>query len=428
MKPIEELQNSLYLAAKNDKSRKFHSLKDKLYDMTLLRAAWKRVKQNRGTSGVDNETIEDIEKRGVDEFLSQLQLKLHQETYVVQCVRRVFIPKPNGEMRPLGIPTVEDRVVQQAVNLLIQPIFEADFKDFSFGYRPHRSARDASMAIYKWLNFNLTTVIDVDIKGFFENVNHEKLISFLMERVADGYIIKLIREWLRAGVVNLDENEITYPTQGTPQGGPISPTLANIYLNCLDQWVTELGIVNDSTKIVRYADDIVILTNRTIVDASHIKDVFSGLLSELDLELSEEKSRITAAKDGFDFLGFHFNREFNRRRGKHVTYFRPSSDSVASFKDKVREIIPVTRTHISSETEAVEMLNKLIVGWSNYFNHSHALYTYIHLQRFIEWKIAKFYSIKHKLSWTPMKSSFFLWLYHALGLRKLAGNISYIRT
>ena len=378
MKSIEEFQNSLYLAAKNDKSRKFHSLKDKLYDMTLLRAAWKRVKQNGGTSGVDNETIEDIEKKGVDEFLSQLQLKLQHETYVVQCVRRVFIPKPNGKLRPLGIPTVEDRIVQQAVRLLIEPIFEADFKDFSFGYRSNKSARDASMAVYKWLNFGLTTVIKADIEGFFEHVNHEKLISFLMDRIADGYLIKLIKEWLRVGVVYLDE--VTYPVEGTPQGGVISPLLANIYLNRLDHWATELGLDNYSTRIVRYADDIEILTNRSIVDASHIKDVFSGLLSELDLKLSGKKSRITNAKDGFDFLGFSFKKEVDKRRGKQVTHFRPSADSIASFKDKTRVIIPLTRAHTLSEGEAVDKLNKLILGWSNYFNHTQVKFTYKHLQ------------------------------------------------
>jgi RNA-directed DNA polymerase len=421
MKPIEELQNSLYLAAKNDKSRKFHSLKDKLYGINLLREAWKRVKQNKGTSGVDKETIEDIERKGVDEFLSQLQLKLQQETYIVQCVRRVFIPKPNGKMRPLGIPTVEDRVVQQAVRLLIEPIFEADFKDFSFGYRPRRSAKDASMAVYKWLNFGLTTVIDVDIEGFFEHVNHEKLISFLMDRIADGYIIKLIREWLRAGVVYLD-GEASYPDEGTPQGGVISPLLANIYLNRLDQWATELGLDNYNTRIVRYADDITILTNRHEV-AEHIKDVFSGLLAELDLKLNEEKSRITAAEDGFDFLGFRFKRELDRRRGKPLTYFRPSSDSVASFKDKVRVIIPIRCAHTLTETEAVDKLNKLIIGWSNYFNHSNAKYTYRHLQRFVEWKLAKFHSTKHKQSWT--KAGLYQLVYRTLGLHTLAGNISY---
>jgi RNA-directed DNA polymerase len=421
-KTIEELQNRLYLAAKNDKSRKFYSLKDKLCGRNLLREAWKRVKQNNGASGIDNETIEDIEKRGVDEFLSQLQLKLQQETYRVQCVRRVFVPKPNGKLRPLGIPTVEDRVVQQAVRLLMEPIFEADFKNFNFGYRPRRSARDASETVYKYLNFGLTTVIDVDIQGFFEHVNHEKLISFLMDKIADGYVIKLIKEWLRAGVVYL-HNEIVHPTEGTPQGGVISPLLANIYLNRLDQWASELGMDSYNTRIVRYADDIVILTNRNTNEANHIKDMFSGRLSELDLTLNEEKSRITDAREGFDFLGFCLTREFNKRRGKQVTYVRPSSESVANFKDKVRTIIPITAAHVVTEAEAIAKLNKLIVGWSNYFNHSNAKYTYRHLQRFVEWKLAKFHSAKHKLSWT--KAGLYQLVYRTLGLRMLSGNISY---
>jgi RNA-directed DNA polymerase len=167
LKPIEEIQSSLYRTAKENKERRFYSLKDKICRIDVLEEAWKRVRANKGAEGIDNETIEDIERKGISEFLSQLQQQLVEETYEVQCVRRVFIPKPNGKQRPLGIPTIRDRIVQQAVRLVIEPIFEADFQDFSYGYRPHRSAKDASLAIYRWLNFGLTNVIDVDIEGFF---------------------------------------------------------------------------------------------------------------------------------------------------------------------------------------------------------------------------------------------------------------------
>jgi len=198
-----------------------------MYRMDVLREAWKHVAENRGAPGIDGETIEAIEKRGVDEFLKELQRELVEESYRVQCVKRVYIPKPDGGERPLGIPTVKDRVVQQAVRFIIEPIFEADFQEFSYGYRPNRSVRQASLAVYKWLNYGLTEVVEVDVEGFFDHVNHQHLKTLLMERIADGYILKLISEWLRAGVVYL--HTVTYPEEGVPQGGVISPLLANIY-------------------------------------------------------------------------------------------------------------------------------------------------------------------------------------------------------
>jgi RNA-directed DNA polymerase len=278
LKPVEELRNSLCRTAKeNNGRRKFYSLKDKICRIDVLEEAWKRVRANKGVEGVDNETIGDVERNGVGEFLSQLQHELMNETYEVQCVRRVFIPKADGKRkRPLGIHAVRDRVVQQAVKLITEPIFETEFQDFSYGYRPEMSAKDASLAIYRWLNFGLTNVINVDIEGFFDHIDHDKLISFVMERVADGYIIKLIREWLRAGVVYMDET--TYPEEGTPQGSVISPLLANVYLNKLDTAWVNFEMNNRykyNSQMVRYADDIVIFTDRKY--AGNIM----GFLSEL---------------------------------------------------------------------------------------------------------------------------------------------------
>jgi group II intron reverse transcriptase/maturase len=209
MKSVAELQSSLYQAAKADKNRRFYSLHDKVYRIDTLREAWKMVKENRGVSGVDKQTIEDIEAIGVEQFLAELQYELQTEIYSVQCVKRVYIPKRSGGKRPLGIPTVKDRIVQQAVKLIIEPLFEADFAEFSYGYRPQKSAMQASNEVYKWLNFGLTNVVDVDIKGFFDHVNHGKLLSFVRERVADGYVLELVKEWLRAGVVYM--GTIQYP-------------------------------------------------------------------------------------------------------------------------------------------------------------------------------------------------------------------------
>ncbi len=375
--------------------------------------------------GIDNETIEDIERRGVDEFLSRLQQELKDETYKVQCVRRVFIPKPNGKKRPLGIPTVRDRVVQQAVRLIIEPIFEADFQDFSYGYRSHRSARDASLAIYRCLNFGLTNVIDVDIEAFFDHIDHSKLISFVKERVTDGYIIKLVREWLRAGVVYMGET--TYPNEGTPQGGVISPLLANIYLNKLDAAWTELKMNSRykyNSQLVRYADDIVIFTDRSY--AGNIMRFLSEFLSSyLGLELREDKSRITTAKEGFDFLGFHFLRRFEFRKGKEVTRFFPSKATVRKFRDKVRELTARGVTHVKDERQLAKELNLLIVGWTNYFNHSNASETYGDLQHYVEWKFRQFIRFKHQIRRLSARYDGFDQP-SQFGLKSLAGRISYV--
>ena len=204
LKSVRELQSSLYQAAKADKNRKFYSLHDKVCRTDLLKEAWKRVKDNYGAAGVDKQTIDDIKKSGEEQFLAEIKRELLTETYMVQCVKRVFIPKRSGGMRPLGIPTVKDRVVQQAVRLVVEPIFEADFADFSYGYRPGRSAKHATVEIRKWLHYGLCNVVDVDIRWFFDHVNHERLLCFVGDRVADGYVLKLIKEWLRAGVVHME--------------------------------------------------------------------------------------------------------------------------------------------------------------------------------------------------------------------------------
>lgn len=422
MKTVEELVDSLYQAAKADKDRRFYSLHDKICRKDVLNEAWKRVKGNHGVAGVDKQTIEDIVKGGEEQFLWELQHELESKTYWIECVRRVFIPKSNGGMRALGIPTVKDRVVQQAVRLIIEPIFEADFQDFSYGYRSGRSAKQATLEVYKWLNFGLTNVVDVDIKGFFDHVNHQRLLSFVGERVADSYVLKLIKEWLRAGVVYLDS--VSYPDLGTPQGGVISPLLANIYLDRLDRRWVELGMNDrskDNAQIVRYADDIVVLTDKA--DAVHVMDVLRSILAELGLELSLDKSRVTTAEQGFDFLSFHFFRRFRAKHGKMVTVYHPSKKAVERFKDKVR-VLTARRLAFSKDEERLVLeLNRLIVGWSNYFNHSNVLGTYLRLQRFVEWRFAKFRCFRHKRR--RLSFRFGLLDCYMFGLAKLAGRIPF---
>jgi RNA-directed DNA polymerase len=422
LKSVEELQSSLYQVAKADKNRRFYSLHDKICRKDVLNEAWKRVKENHGVAGVDKQTIEDIVNGGEEQFLWELQRELLTKTYWIECVKRVFIPKSNGGMRALGIPTVKDRVVQQAVRLILEPIFEADFQDFSYGYRPGRSAKQATLEVYKWLNFGLTNVVDVDIKGFFDHVNHQRLLFFVGERVADGYVLKLIKEWLRAGVVYLDK--VSYPDLGTPQGGVISPLLANIYLDRLDRRWVELGVDDRSkqnAQMVRYADDIVILTDKA--NAGHVLDVLRRLLCDLGLELSEDKSRVTTAEQGFDFLSFHFFRRFRAKYGKRVTVYHPSKKAVERFKGKVRILTARHLAFSKDEKRLVLELNRLIVGWSNYFNHSNVLGTYLRLQRFLEWRFAKFRCFRHKRRCLSFR--FGLLDCYGFGLAKLAGRIPF---
>jgi len=428
MKSLGELQVSLSLAAKVNKNRKFYSLRDKVSRTDVLWEAWRRVRANHGAAGTDRQTIEDIERQGVGQFLLRLQKELLDGTYEVQCVRRVFVPKPNGKRRPLGIPTVRDRIVQQAVKLIIEPIFEADFQSFSFGYRPNKSAKDASNEVYRYLNYGLTNVVEVDIKGFFDHINHSKLLSFVMERIADGYIIRLIRKWLRAGVVYI--NSVSYPEEGTPQGGVTSPLLANVFLNKLDTMWTTLGMNRRDTynaQLVRYADDMVILTDRRY--APNMLGLLEQLLAGLELELSMEKSGVVKlnSENGFDFLGFRFTRKHNKWRGKEATMFFPSQESMGNYRRKLCDIAKARRGSAKSEQQLVEEANRLILGWSSYFNHCNANIAYRRLQRFTERRLIYFMQLKHRPKFLSIATCSEA-LYGRLGLLRLSGRISYSRS
>ncbi len=402
---LEELQNGLYQRAKENREAKFNTLHDKIYRMDVLEEAWKTVSENNGAAGIDRQSISDIEAKGVEQLLTEIQTELRTGTYKAECVKRVFIPKPNGKNRPLSIPIVRDRIVQQAVKLIKEPIFKADFKDFSYAYRKGRSARGAYLDIYKWLNFGLTSVVDVDIEGFFDHLDHELLISFLRKRVTDGYVISLIMQCLKAGVVHM--NTRANPTEGTPQGGVISPLLANIYLNEPDQAWTDMGMDSNEGRnahMVRYSDELIIMTNSLrsmfFKGETHTRNLMHALqsiLKGLKLNLSAEKSRITTAEEGFDFLGFPFIRRQNRERKKEVTFISPSRKSKSSFMKKASEITHRNHAHTKSEADVINDLNLLIRGWTNYFNHSHASRIYSCLWNFVCFRITQFMRYQHKL-------------------------------
>ena len=364
---VEILQSKLTDIAKNDPKRRFYSLRDKVYRMDFLERAWYEVKKNRGSSGPDGISISEIEEQGVEQLLLELQEELRTDKYKPGPILRVFIPKSNGGKRPLGIPNVRDRIVQASVKLLIEPIFEVDFLPSSYGFRPGKSAKDATKEIYKWLNYGHIYVLDADIEHCFDEIPHDKLLKAVSRRISDKYVLKLISMWLRSPI--LEDGTYRKVKKGTPQGGVISPLLANIYLDQLDKWWIQQGMtrrIGCDACMVRYADDIVILSSKP----THIpEETLRKLLSKLELKLSEKKTRFVEAKDGFDFLGFRFVRRFSSEYGKSKTYFFPSPKSVTKAKGRIREIAGNDRTHIPPE-EIAKQLNVAVSGWCNYFQWS----------------------------------------------------------
>lgn len=394
---VRQLQNKLYLTAKKCNTRRFHALYDKVYRDDVLLEAWKRVKENQGSSGVDGIRIEDIETIGIEKYLREIQKELMDGRYVPSPVKRVMIPKPDGKQRPLGIPTVRDRIVQMATKIAIEPVFEADFKNCSYGFRPKRSAKQALEVVRKACNNKGYYVVDADIQTFFDNVNQEKLMKLVEQRISDRRILKLIRQWLKAGV--LYENVLEISDLGTSQGSVISPLLANIYLNTLDRLWEKYGLTHG--KLVRYADDSVIICKNK-KSANHALELLGYIMGKLDLTLHPVKTKIVClwdGKEGFDFLGMH-HRRFNKTRKDGRPYGElyqyPCKKAMKKIKRIVKENINSRRLLIMSEDELIKVINPKIIGWRNYYKTKtdtkwmHALDWYI-ICTFVRW-----YNKKHQ--------------------------------
>lgn len=375
-----QLQRNLYLAAKKDKQRRFHALYDRIFRLDILWRAWKEVRENKGSAGIDNITFEMIEEYGVEEYLLDIQEDLQNKKYRPKPVKRVYIPKPDGKQRPLGIPTIRDRIVQQACKIVIEPVFEANFLDNSYGFRPKRDAKQATEKVKKELYKNWY-VVDADIQGYFDNINHEILLGLLNRRISDRRVIKLCRQWLQAGVI---ENGKYYPTEkGSPQGGVISPLLANIYLHVLDSYWEkhkELGV------IVRYADDAVIVCRKR-TDAELAFEHLKRIMTKLKLTLNPQKTKIVDMnKESFDFLGFCYQKFGKTKSGRKLPYMTPSKKAMKKAKDAVR-VITCRKSAYEGLEQKVEKLNPLIRGWRNYFKHGNSTKRFKQLDEFVWMKL-----------------------------------------
>ena len=375
-----QLQRNLYLAAKKDKQRRFHALYDRIFRLDILWRAWKEVRENKGSAGIDGITFEMIEGYGVEEYLLDIQEDLQNKKYRPKPVKRVYIPKPDGKQRPLGIPTIRDRIVQQACKIVIEPVFEANFLDSSYGFRPKRDAKQATEKVKKELYKNWY-VVDADIQGYFDNINHEILLGLLNRRISDRRVIKVCRQWLQAGVI---ENGKYYPTKkGSPQGGVISPLLANIYLHVLDSyWENhkELGV------IVRYADDAVIVC-RTRKDAESAFEHLKRIMTKLKLTLNPQKTKIVDMnKESFDFLGFCYQKFGKTKSGRKLPYMMPSKKTMKKVKDAIR-VITCRKSAYEGLEQKVGKLNPLIRGWRNYFQHGNSTKRFKQLDEFVWMKL-----------------------------------------
>jgi RNA-directed DNA polymerase len=392
---VRELQRTLYRAAKADPERRFHALHDKVYRRDVLERAWELVRANRGAAGIDGQTIADVERYGVGRLLDELAADLREGRWRPLPARRVFIPKPGREeLRPLSIPAVRDRIVQAAAKTVIEPIFEADMLECSFGFRPGRSAHDALQVLIDEAWRGRRWVAESDIANCFEAIPHSKLMLAIEERIVDRQILKLLRAMLRAGV--MEDRAITRSGSGTPQGGVISPCLCNVYLHRLDRQWTERG----HGVLVRYADDMVVMC-RSQAEAQRALAALREILSELGLTLKDAKTRIVELREGgegLDFLGFHHRWvRGHTPASRHLHFLArwPSRQAMQHARDRVRELTTRERLLLPVE-EVVQDLNRFLRGWAGYFRYGNSAVAFDQINQHAYARLAGFVAKHHK--------------------------------
>jgi len=396
--PVRALQHALYRAAKADPGRRFHSLRDKVFRRDVLWRAWVEVRRNGGAAGIDRTTLAMVEEYGVDRLLGEVATDLREGSYRPSAARRVFIPKPGStERRPLSIPTVRDRVVQAALKIVLEPIFEADMVDCSFGFRPRRSAHDALQVLIDECWRGRRWVVETDIANCFEAIPHEKLVAAVEERVSDQGLLKLLRAMLRAGV--MEDGSVRRPVTGTPQGGVASPLLANIYLHRVDRsWdVREHGV------LVRYADDLVVMCHSRAQAEAALAQL-TAMLAKLGLQPKAAKTRIVQLAVGgesFDFLGFHHRLvQSQGRRGRRGVVFLarwPAKKAIQHARDRVRELTDRSRLLLPVEV-VTEQVNRFLRGWAAYFRFGNSADQFDKINGYVRMRLAWFITRRHRRS------------------------------